>query len=65
MLILSFDNMTLSVCVCVCVCVFLFLQKALQLRSDEHIFKFIKSKFALGPTRYEHTLIDAFMHIQT
>uniref|UniRef100_A0A3B3YH45 Dpy-19 like C-mannosyltransferase 3 n=1 Tax=Poecilia mexicana TaxID=48701 RepID=A0A3B3YH45_9TELE len=25
--------------------------KALQLRSDEHIFKFIKSKFALGPTR--------------
>uniref|UniRef100_A0A3Q3APW8 Dpy-19 like C-mannosyltransferase 3 n=1 Tax=Kryptolebias marmoratus TaxID=37003 RepID=A0A3Q3APW8_KRYMA len=31
----------------ICVC----LQKALQLRSDEHIFKFIKSKFALGPTR--------------
>uniref|UniRef100_A0A669EA68 Dpy-19 like C-mannosyltransferase 3 n=1 Tax=Oreochromis niloticus TaxID=8128 RepID=A0A669EA68_ORENI len=27
------------------------LQKALQLRSDEHIFKFTKSKFALGPTR--------------
>lgn len=26
-------------------------KKALQLRSDEHIFKFIKSKFALGPTR--------------
>ncbi|KAM3624867.1 uncharacterized protein V6R79_003074 [Siganus canaliculatus] len=24
---------------------------ALQLRSDEHIFKFIKSKFALGPSR--------------
>ncbi|MED6239926.1 hypothetical protein ATANTOWER_013259, partial [Ataeniobius toweri] len=29
-------------------------KRALQLRSDEHIFKFIKSKFALGPTRYEH-----------
>ncbi|XP_063336393.1 protein C-mannosyl-transferase DPY19L3 isoform X2 [Pelmatolapia mariae] len=26
-------------------------KKALQLRSDEHIFKFIKSKFALGSTR--------------
>uniref|UniRef100_A0A7N8YDI0 Zinc finger protein 507 n=1 Tax=Mastacembelus armatus TaxID=205130 RepID=A0A7N8YDI0_9TELE len=26
-------------------------KKALQLRSDEHIFKFIKLKFALGPTR--------------
>ncbi|XP_042262108.1 probable C-mannosyltransferase DPY19L3 isoform X2 [Thunnus albacares] len=26
-------------------------KKALQLKSDEHIFKFIKSKFALGPTR--------------
>ncbi|XP_030576692.1 probable C-mannosyltransferase DPY19L3 isoform X2 [Archocentrus centrarchus] len=26
-------------------------KKALQLRSDEHIFKFIKSKFAFGPTR--------------
>lgn len=26
-------------------------KKALQLRSDEHIFKFIKSKVALGPTR--------------
>ncbi|XP_032372222.1 probable C-mannosyltransferase DPY19L3 isoform X1 [Etheostoma spectabile] len=26
-------------------------KKALQLRSDEHIFKFIKSKFAMGPTR--------------
>ncbi|XP_057698711.1 probable C-mannosyltransferase DPY19L3 isoform X2 [Corythoichthys intestinalis] len=26
-------------------------KKALQLRSDEHIFKFIKSKFARGPTR--------------
>ncbi|XP_044023959.1 probable C-mannosyltransferase DPY19L3 isoform X3 [Siniperca chuatsi] len=26
-------------------------KKALQLRSDEHIFKFIKSKFALGLTR--------------
>ncbi|KAM4743583.1 protein C-mannosyl-transferase DPY19L3 isoform 2-T2 [Anableps anableps] len=26
-------------------------KKALQLRSDEHIFKFIKAKFALGPTR--------------
>ncbi|XP_056269763.1 probable C-mannosyltransferase DPY19L3 isoform X2 [Pseudoliparis swirei] len=26
-------------------------KKALQLRSDEHIFKFIKSKLALGPTR--------------
>uniref|UniRef100_A0A8C5GYS6 Probable C-mannosyltransferase DPY19L3 n=1 Tax=Gouania willdenowi TaxID=441366 RepID=A0A8C5GYS6_GOUWI len=26
-------------------------KKALQLRSDEHIFKFIKSKFGLGPTR--------------
>lgn len=26
-------------------------KKALQLRSDEHIFKFTKSKFALGPTR--------------
>uniref|UniRef100_A0A665WC79 Dpy-19 like C-mannosyltransferase 3 n=1 Tax=Echeneis naucrates TaxID=173247 RepID=A0A665WC79_ECHNA len=26
-------------------------KKALQLRSDEHIFKFIKSKFALGATR--------------
>ncbi|KAM9765044.1 protein C-mannosyl-transferase DPY19L3 [Menidia menidia] len=26
-------------------------KKALQLSSDEHIFKFIKSKFALGPTR--------------
>ncbi|CAB1339586.1 unnamed protein product [Coregonus sp. 'balchen'] len=26
-------------------------QQALQLRSDEHIFKFIKSKFGLGPTR--------------
>uniref|UniRef100_A0A674A3E7 Dpy-19 like C-mannosyltransferase 3 n=1 Tax=Salmo trutta TaxID=8032 RepID=A0A674A3E7_SALTR len=25
--------------------------QALQLRSDEHIFKFIKSKFGLGPTR--------------
>uniref|UniRef100_A0A667X736 Dpy-19 like C-mannosyltransferase 3 n=1 Tax=Myripristis murdjan TaxID=586833 RepID=A0A667X736_9TELE len=38
-------KMTLSVCVCVC------LQKALQLRSDEHIFKFIKAKIGLGPTR--------------
>ncbi|XP_051918624.1 probable C-mannosyltransferase DPY19L3 isoform X2 [Hippocampus zosterae] len=26
-------------------------KKALRLRSDEHIFKFIKSKFAWGPTR--------------
>ncbi|XP_049573548.1 protein C-mannosyl-transferase DPY19L3 isoform X2 [Syngnathus scovelli] len=26
-------------------------KKALRLRSDEHIFKFIKSKFARGPTR--------------
>ncbi|KAK2919677.1 protein C-mannosyl-transferase DPY19L3 isoform X2 [Channa argus] len=26
-------------------------KKALQLRSDEHIYKFIKSKFGLGPTR--------------
>ncbi|XP_034151121.1 probable C-mannosyltransferase DPY19L3 isoform X1 [Esox lucius] len=26
-------------------------KRALQLRSDEHIFKFIKSKFGLGPTR--------------
>ncbi|XP_034039438.1 probable C-mannosyltransferase DPY19L3 isoform X2 [Thalassophryne amazonica] len=26
-------------------------KKALRLRSDEHIFKFIKSKLALGPTR--------------
>ncbi|XP_029000060.1 probable C-mannosyltransferase DPY19L3 isoform X2 [Betta splendens] len=26
-------------------------KNALQLRSDEHIFKFIKSKFGLGPTR--------------
>ncbi|XP_064832328.1 protein C-mannosyl-transferase DPY19L3-like isoform X1 [Oncorhynchus masou masou] len=26
-------------------------KQALQLRSDEHIFKFIKSKFGLGPTR--------------
>ncbi|KAJ3594242.1 hypothetical protein NHX12_006573, partial [Muraenolepis orangiensis] len=26
-------------------------KKALQVRSDEHIFKFIKSKFGLGPTR--------------
>ncbi|XP_020556585.1 probable C-mannosyltransferase DPY19L3 isoform X1 [Oryzias latipes] len=26
-------------------------KKALQVRSDEHIFKFIKSKFALRPTR--------------
>ncbi|XP_031146550.1 probable C-mannosyltransferase DPY19L3 isoform X1 [Sander lucioperca] len=26
-------------------------KKALQLSSDEHIFKFIKSKFTLGPTR--------------
>ncbi|KAM6977862.1 protein C-mannosyl-transferase DPY19L3 [Aplochiton taeniatus] len=26
-------------------------KKALQLRSDEHIFKFIKSKIGLGPTR--------------
>ncbi|XP_056134366.1 probable C-mannosyltransferase DPY19L3 isoform X3 [Lampris incognitus] len=26
-------------------------KKALQLRSDEHIFKFIKSKFGLGPIR--------------
>ncbi|XP_068616423.1 protein C-mannosyl-transferase DPY19L3 [Brachionichthys hirsutus] len=26
-------------------------KKALQLRSDEHIFKFIKSKLAFGPTR--------------
>ncbi|XP_068432144.1 protein C-mannosyl-transferase DPY19L3 isoform X2 [Clinocottus analis] len=26
-------------------------KKALHLRSDEHIFKFIKSKLALGPTR--------------
>ncbi|XP_061620761.1 probable C-mannosyltransferase DPY19L3 isoform X2 [Phyllopteryx taeniolatus] len=26
-------------------------KKVLQLRSDEHIFKFIKSKFAWGPTR--------------
>ena len=42
--------MILSVCVCS--------QKALQLRSDEHIFKFIKSKFALGPTRYVRTLVD-------
>ncbi|XP_014031055.2 probable C-mannosyltransferase DPY19L3 isoform X4 [Salmo salar] len=28
-----------------------FAKQALQLRSDEHIFKFIKSKFGLGPTR--------------
>ncbi|XP_059926724.1 probable C-mannosyltransferase DPY19L3 isoform X2 [Gadus macrocephalus] len=28
-----------------------FTKKALQVRSDEHIFKFIKSKFGLGPTR--------------
>ena len=46
-LISSPNKMTLSVCVC--------LQKVLQLKSDEHIFKFIKSKFALGQTRYEHT----------
>ncbi|XP_015254126.1 probable C-mannosyltransferase DPY19L3 [Cyprinodon tularosa] len=26
-------------------------KRALQLQSDEHIFKFIKSKFGLGPTR--------------
>uniref|UniRef100_A0A673WN58 Dpy-19 like C-mannosyltransferase 3 n=1 Tax=Salmo trutta TaxID=8032 RepID=A0A673WN58_SALTR len=32
-------------------CIFMFVQQALQLRSDEHIFKFIKSKFGLGPTR--------------
>ncbi|MGH0142860.1 UNVERIFIED_CONTAM: hypothetical protein FKN15_000439 [Acipenser sinensis] len=28
-----------------------FLQKALQLKSDEHIYKFIKAKFGLGSTR--------------
>ncbi|RXN00107.1 putative C-mannosyltransferase DPY19L3 [Acipenser ruthenus] len=28
-----------------------FFQKALQLRSDEHIYKFIKAKFGLGSTR--------------
>nr|XP_014031055.1 unnamed protein product [Salmo salar] len=28
-----------------------FAKQVLQLRSDEHIFKFIKSKFGLGPTR--------------
>uniref|UniRef100_A0AAQ5XEN7 Dpy-19 like C-mannosyltransferase 3 n=1 Tax=Amphiprion ocellaris TaxID=80972 RepID=A0AAQ5XEN7_AMPOC len=44
-LIFSPDVMTISIFLYVCV------QKALQLRSDEHIFKFIKSKFALGPTR--------------
>lgn len=63
MLILILDKMTLSVSVCVYVCVCL--QKALQLRSDEHIFKFIKSKFALGPTRYEHTPGDPLKNIQT
>lgn len=48
MLIFSPDLMIFSLRVC--------LQKALQLQSDEHIFKFIKSKFALGSTRYEHLL---------
>lgn len=32
-------------------------QKVLQLESDEHIFKFIKSKCGLGPTRYDFLYI--------
>lgn len=38
-------------------------QKALQLKSDEHIFKFIKSKFGLGPTRYDFPCTNIYTHI--
>lgn len=30
-------------------------QKTLHLRSDEHIFKFLKAKFGFGATRYDRT----------
>lgn len=55
MLIFIHDKMTLLIFV-------MCLQKALQLRSDEHIFKFIKSKFGFGQTRYYHTCVHTIIH---
>ena len=36
-------------------------QKILNLKSDEHIFKFLKAKFGFGATRYDWSLCLFFV----